>query len=125
MAGRILIVDDEIYIRKIFQFNLNRAGYRVDLAEDSYSAQSLIDKGEKSDLIICDLMMPVRSGLEFIKLLREKYNMTEQKFMIVSAKGMEKDVLEAAHYNVSNYKLKPFSMVDLVKEVDRILKKDL
>lgn len=50
MAGRILIVDDEIYIRKIFQFNLNRGGYRVDLAEDSYSAQSLLIKEKNMTL---------------------------------------------------------------------------
>jgi DNA-binding response OmpR family regulator len=125
MSQRILIVDDELYIRNIFQFNLKKSGYDVDLADDTYSAQTLIDNGKKYDLIICDLMMPVRSGMEFIKILREKYKMTEQKFMIVSAKGMQKDVLEAAHYNVSNYKLKPFSMAELVKEVDEILKKDL
>ena len=125
MSKRILIVDDELYIRNIFAFNLKKAGYEVDSVEDTYVAQNRIDDGEKYDLIICDLMIPVRSGLEFIKLLREKYNMTEQKFMIVSAKGMEKDVIEAAQYHVSHYKLKPLSMADLVKEVDEILKKDL
>lgn len=125
MSKKILIVDDELYIRNIFQFNLKKAGYEVETSEDTYTAQERIDKGEKYDLIICDLMMPVRSGMEFIKILREQYMMKEQKFMIVSAKGIERDVLEAAHYHVSNYKLKPFSMAELVKEVDEILKKDL
>lgn len=122
---KILVVDDEIYVRKIFKYNLEKAGYQVTAAEDSYEAEEKIAEGEEFDLIICDLMMPVRSGIEFIKVLREKYKMDEQRIILVSARGMEKDILEAKLYNIDDYQMKPFSVVEFLEKVKEILKKEL
>lgn len=120
--SRILVIDDEPYIRKIIEFNLKRAGYDVITAEDSYEAEDYIEKGEEFDLIITDIMMPIRTGLEFIRVLRENYNKKEQKILILSARGFESDVEEAKKYNVNYFIMKPFKVDRFMDRVEKILK---
>ena len=64
--ARILIIDDEIYIKNIISFNLKREGYDVLIAEDAMDAEHMFENGEKFDLIITDLMMPVMNGIELL-----------------------------------------------------------
>lgn len=119
----VLVIDDEIYVRKIFEYNLIRAGYNVKTAEDTFEAEYLIEAGNEYDLIICDLMMPIRSGLEFVRILREKYEMTTQKIMIVSARGIERDLTEAKKYGIIEFQIKPFKVKDFLEKVEDIFKK--
>ncbi len=65
----ILVADDEPHIRRLIQVNLERAGYRVETAENGQQAWERLQQGE-IDLLITDLMMPVMDGIELFKTLK-------------------------------------------------------
>jgi len=60
----LLVIDDEPQVRTFLREALSEAGYRVELAEDGRQAVEKV-RGASFDLIICDLMMPVKTGVEF------------------------------------------------------------
>ena len=68
-ARKVLIADDEPDIRELLQYNLSAAGFEVILAKDGDEA---LDKAKKNkpDLILLDVMMPKKSGVEVCKILR-------------------------------------------------------
>lgn len=119
--ARILIIDDEVYIRKIIEYNLKKEGHDIVLCENADEAEYLIEKGEVFDLIITDLMMPVTTGLDFLRKIRKKYKLDSQKVMMISAKGMEKDIDEANLYKVNGYVMKPFNLEQLKKDIKTVL----
>jgi two-component system, OmpR family, alkaline phosphatase synthesis response regulator PhoP len=72
MAQKILVVDDEMSILTLLQFNLEQAGYDVVTAEDGAEALKVVE-AEKPNCIILDLMLPEMDGLEVCKELRQRH----------------------------------------------------
>ena len=70
MMKRILIIDDNEDIRKIIGYDLIKAGFDVDDAQDGESGYQMIQKEKNYDLIIVDWMMPGMSGIELVCTLR-------------------------------------------------------
>ena len=71
MFGKILVVDDEQPIADILKFNLEKEGYQVICAYDGGSAVELAFS-EKPDLILLDLMLPVKDGMDVCREVRSK-----------------------------------------------------
>src|SRR6059036_177581 len=88
--GRILVVDDEIYIVHILDFSLGMEGYDVITALDGEQA---IEKArnEKPDLIVLDIMMPKLDGYETCKMLKNEDATREIPVILLSAKGRNVD----------------------------------
>ena len=63
---KILVVDDEEYIRDVIVTYLNNEGYQTYQAEDGYEALEMLEK-DKYDLMVLDIMMPEMDGLPFLK----------------------------------------------------------
>ena len=108
---RILIIDDNEDIRKIIGYDLIKAGFDVDDAQDGESGYQMIQKEKNYDLIIVDWMMPGMSGIELVRTLRRQHN-NSLLFMLTAKDGVD-DLAEAFEAGVDDYMRKPFSPREL------------
>jgi len=89
MAGKILVVDDEISIRELIKFNLQKAGFSVVEADNGLKAIQLAK--EKPDLIVLDLMLPGLDGLEVCRLLKNDRQSSSIPILMLTARDDEFD----------------------------------
>lgn len=113
----ILIAEDEPTISRIVISYLEREGYKTELAVDGLTASQLI-QSLKPALVILDITMPERSGLEVLKLMREE---TDTPVILLSARSEESDKALGFELGATDYVSKPFSARDLVGRVKAIL----
>lgn len=118
---KILVIDDEMFIRSIIKYNLEKLSCEITMASDTYEAEDFLEMDVKYDLIITDILMPIRNGLEFIKILKEKFKIDSNKILILSARKLTKDIEVVEQYNLKNYLLKPFKVEELEKKVKKML----
>lgn len=119
MMKRILIIDDNEDIRKIIGYDLIKAGFDVDDAQDGESGYQMIQKEKNYDLIIVDWMMPGMSGIELVRTLRRQHN-NSLLFMLTAKDGVD-DLAEAFEAGVDDYMRKPFSPQELTIRIQRHL----
>lgn len=120
MALRILVIDDEPYIRRLLTRLLDCAGYEVDSVEGGKQALRQIREGNRPDLIISDLMMPEMSGTDFVRRLREEES-RPVPVMILTARGQEVDAEEARTAGANAFMTKPFSSHELLETVSSLM----
>ena len=117
--AHILIVDDDEGIRSLLKKYLNEKNYLVTTAEDAENASEKI-KVIKFDLIILDIMMPGKSGLEFIEENKEKL---ETPIILLTAKGEANERIEGLEMGADDYLPKPFEPKELDLRIKNILNK--
>jgi len=86
-VSRILIIDDDAYIRELFQALLEKNGYETQTAQDGQVGTTLFYK-KPFDLVICDLVMPEKEGIETIRGFRRDF--PDLKIIAISGGGREK-----------------------------------
>ncbi len=118
--GRILVVDDEIYIVHILDFSLGMEGYEVITALDGEQALEKA-RAEKPDLIVLDIMMPKLDGYETCKLLKAEVGTKDIPVILLSAKGRNVDQKIGFEVGADDYITKPFSPRKLVERINAIL----
>jgi two-component system, OmpR family, response regulator VicR len=109
----ILVVDDEKPIADILQFNLVKEGYRVICAYDGEEALQKVEE-EQPDLMLLDIMLPKRDGMEVCREIRKKYNFP---IIMLTAKGSEIDKVLGLEMGADDYVTKPFSTRELIARV--------
>ena len=112
---KILVVDDEEYIRDVIVTYLNNEGYQTDQAEDGNDAFNMLSKN-KYDLMVLDIMMPDMDGFTLLSKLDNKI-----PTIILSARGEEVDKLTGFDKGIDDYLCKPFSPKELVARCKAIL----
>tara|TARA_B100000902_G_scaffold306086_1_gene294636 strand:+ start:435 stop:1112 length:678 start_codon:yes stop_codon:yes gene_type:complete len=117
--AHILVVDDDDGIRSLVKKYLNENNYLVTTAESAESASEKI-KIIKFDLIILDIMMPGKSGLDFIN---EKSEMLETPIILLTAKGEPNERIEGLEVGADDYLSKPFEPKELILRIKNIIKK--
>ncbi len=119
MNTRILVVDDEPQIRRALRAGLTAAGYDVVLAEGGEEA---LDQAalEPPALIVLDLSLPDLSGLEVCRRVRE---WSRVPILILSARGQEKDKVNALDQGADDYLTKPFGMDELLARIRAALRR--
>ena len=120
MAAKILIVDDEVRIRKLVRDFLVREGYEVYEAGDGEEAIDVYYKKKNFDLIILDVMMPKMDGYEVLKEIRSD---SQVPVIMLTAKSAEEDELQGFSCGVDEYISKPFSPKILVARVGAIIRR--
>jgi len=120
--GRILVVDDEIYIVHILDFSLGMEGYEVLTALDGEQALEKA-RTEKPDLIVLDIMMPKLDGYETCKRLKADADTKDVPVILLSAKGRNVDQKVGFEVGADDYITKPFSMRELVARVNAVLRR--
>ena len=120
MAKRILVVDDEKLIVKGLKFSLEQDGYLVDTAFDGEMALEQAGKNGY-DLIILDVMLPGKDGMEVLRQIRER-SMTP--VMMVTAKGDDMDKILGLEYGADDYITKPFNILEVKARMKAILRRN-
>lgn len=115
----ILIVDDEVDIREILQFNLENEGYKIDLAESAEEGMKKLTPDHR--LILLDVMMGGISGFKMADQLRKSGNYTPIIFL--TAKDTENDMLTGFSIGGDDYISKPFSIKEVIARVKTVLKR--
>jgi two-component system alkaline phosphatase synthesis response regulator PhoP len=118
--GKILVVDDEIYIVHILDFSLGMEGYEVVTALDGEQAVEKA-RAEKPDLIVLDIMMPKLDGYETCKILKGDAATRDIPVILLSAKGRNVDQKIGFEVGADDYITKPFSPRKLVERINSIL----
>jgi two-component system alkaline phosphatase synthesis response regulator PhoP len=118
--GRILVVDDEIYIVHILDFSLGMEGYEVITALDGEEALEKATES-KPDLIVLDIMMPKMDGYETCKALKADDRTKDIPIILLSAKGRNVDMQTGYDVGADEYITKPFSPRKLVERINSIL----
>lgn len=113
MSKTILVVDDEKPIADILQFNLVKEGYQVICAYDGDEALEIIER-EQPDLMLLDIMLPKRDGMEVCREVRKKYDFP---IIMLTAKGSEIDKVLGLEMGADDYVTKPFSTRELIARV--------
>jgi DNA-binding response OmpR family regulator len=120
VSKKILIVDDEPNIVAALEFLLQRNGYEVLLAQDGDAALKQVEQ-HLPDLVLLDVMMPLKSGYEVCQRLRERAGWRHIKIIMLSAKGREAEVNKGLSLGANLYVTKPWSNKDLVAKIGELL----
>ncbi|EOV8457602.1 response regulator YycF [Listeria monocytogenes] len=116
---KILVVDDEKPIADIVKFNLNKEGFDVYCAYDGDEALELVEEVQP-DLILLDIMLPGRDGIEVCREVRKKY---DTPIIMVTAKDSEIDKVIGLELGADDYVTKPFSNRELIARVKANLRR--
>ena len=115
----VLIIDDEIQIRRFVIIGLESKGYHV--AESESGGQGLTEAVMKQpDLVLLDLNLPDMNGLEVLKRLREWYR---APVIILTVRESEKDKIELLDAGADDYITKPFDMGELLARIRAVLRR--
>jgi two-component system phosphate regulon response regulator PhoB len=120
IKGRILVVDDQAYIRRLVRFVLERAGYEVMAAGTAEDALKLL-KESHPDVVTVDLMMPGRSGLDLLAEKQADPEIRSIPALVVTAVGLRADIQQAQELGAQKTLAKPFSHRQLLDAVDSLL----
>jgi two-component system, OmpR family, response regulator RegX3 len=118
--GRILIADDEPSVRDSVTYALQQEGYEVTPAVDGTDAESKLAVDMPFDLLILDIMMPGRSGLEICREVRAR---SAVPIIILTAKDAEVDKVVGLEVGADDYVTKPFSVRELLGRVHAQLRR--
>ena len=116
MAETILVVEDEETTSSLIRYKLTNSGYTVKCVADGVQALDAV-RASPPDLILLDLMLPMFSGREILITLRKEKEFAGIPIIILSAKTLEKDVLEGLALGADDFIKKPFSPSELVARV--------
>lgn len=120
-AGRILLVEDDRFLRRACEVSLRQRGFVVTTAADGEEALRKV-RAEVPDLILLDLLMPKMTGTEVLKALRAEEATREIRVLILSNSSREQDVEEIKTLGVSGYFVKAdLSLQELGDMVARLL----
>ena len=119
MPKKILVVDDEKPISDIIKFNLTKEGFEVETAYDGEEALERVED-YNPDLMILDLMLPKKDGLEVAREVRKSHDMP---IIMVTAKDTEIDKVLGLEMGADDYVTKPFSNRELVARVKANLRR--
>ena len=119
MIGKILVVEDEADIRNLVAAYLKKEGYDVLEAADGLQALGMAQFGNL-DIVILDIMLPEKSGLEVLAALRQE---SDVYVILLTAKTEEMDKLVGLNMGADDYVTKPFSPRELVARVNAAMRR--
>ncbi len=122
MKQKILVIEDEQDIQTLLEYNLQQADYEVVLCENGEDGLWLAIE-HKPDLILLDWMLPLLSGIELLRQLRNRADTREIPVIMMTARGEEGDRLRGLDGGADDYVTKPFSPAELVARVRAILRR--
>jgi heavy metal response regulator len=117
---RILVVEDEKKVARFIQRGLEEEHYTVDVANDGERGE-LLALGQNYDLLILDVMLPKRNGLELTRTLRQQKKSTP--ILMLTAKTTTEDKVAGLDSGADDYLTKPFAFAELLARVRSLLRR--
>lgn len=119
MVQTVLVVDDDVTLREMARFYLEREGYRVVEAANGRDAL-YVARYEKPDLVLLDLMMPEMGGYDFVRLYRKE---SDAPVIMLTAKLEESEKVAGLELGADDYVTKPFGVQELIARVRAVLRR--
>jgi two-component system KDP operon response regulator KdpE len=113
MQETILIIDDEVQIRRLLEITLSASGYKISEASTGKEGLTLAATRQPA-MIILDLGLPDADGLEILRKLREWF---EKPILILSVRNSEEDIIKALDNGANDYLTKPFRTGELLARI--------
>lgn len=120
MGKHVLLIEDEPNILEAIRFLLTRDGWRVDTHSDGADALETIIRA-RPDLVILDVMLPGRSGMDVLRDLRDVPSMMRLPVLMLTARGQARDRDLAEQAGASRFMTKPFSNADVLAAVNDLV----
>ena len=122
MSDLVMVIEDEKEIRDLVRYNLEREGFRVSAAADGDVGLDQLF-AERPDMLVLDLMLPGKNGLEILRELRAEATTRELPVLVLTARGAEMDKLLGFEHGADDYLTKPFSPRELIARVRALLRR--
>jgi DNA-binding response OmpR family regulator len=119
VAKHILIVDDDVLMRRSLAFNLEQAGYRTSTAESAETALSQV-RLDRPDLVLLDISLPVMDGLDAMRQFKDQFDLP---VIFVTARRRELDEALGLELGGDDYITKPFDINVLVAHIKAVLRR--
>lgn len=118
----IWCVDDDSTIREIEVYTLEQTGFKARGFADGVSMLEAL-KTEKPELIVLDVMMPEKDGIEVLKEIRRNPETRKIPVIMATAKGTEMDKIGGLDTGADDYLVKPFGMMEMVSRIKAVLRR--
>ena len=122
MADLALVIEDEKEIRELIRYNLERDGFRVTAVADGEEGLQRVFAA-RPDVLVLDLMLPGRNGLEILREVREQPGTRDLPVLVLTARAAEMDKLLGFEHGADDYLTKPFSPRELVMRLKALLRR--
>lgn len=109
VVGRLLIVDDEELNRDMLSRRVSRHGYTAIAAGSAHEGLDILDR-VSIDLVLLDIHMPHMNGIDMLKVIRQRYSATLLPVIMLTAKTLSEDMVEALDLGANDYITKPFDL---------------
>ena len=120
MEKRILVVDDEPDIIKVVVFRLKKAGYKIVEVENGKEALDALRHGEKIDLVLLDLIMPVMDGYQCCRALKADADWKDIPVIVLSAESGQDIREKAKQLQADDFIVKPFDTETLIAKIRKL-----
>tara|TARA_Y100000590_G_scaffold177010_1_gene202214 strand:+ start:215 stop:907 length:693 start_codon:yes stop_codon:yes gene_type:complete len=119
---KIVVIEDEVDILEVINYNLSKEGFDVYSALDGEEGLALIKK-EVPNLVLLDLMLPGLDGIEICRKLKTDYSTRSIPIIMVTAKGEESDIVLGLGMGADDYMVKPFRPRELMARIRSVLRR--
>ena len=116
---RILVCDDDPSVRQLLEVTL-AFDHEVVLAEHGQQALELLAAGEQVDLVVLDVMMPVKDGLATLRALRAAPATADLPVVMLTARAQERDARQGMEAGADHYMTKPFDPLELEQLIEQL-----
>ncbi|UWQ92615.1 response regulator [Aliisedimentitalea scapharcae] len=116
MSRRVVLIEDEPNIIEAIRFLLTRDGWQVDTHSNGSDAMDVI-RAAQPDLVILDVMLPGKNGMEILRDLREEDSFKTLPVLMLTARGQARDREMAEKAGVNRFMTKPFSNAEVMDAV--------
>jgi CheY-like chemotaxis protein len=116
----ILIIEDDVLVRKALSHSLLEAGHTVSIAANGQEAIAVIERNKMIDLVICDVMMPVLTGPSFILQLKNFFPKKQPQVIIISGDKVGEEYLKKIEIPYDHFISKPINHQQLNKLLEKM-----
>lgn len=120
--AQILVVEDDTNIAQLLEFMLEREGHATTLLADGEAAAQHIASAAPPDLVLLDAMLPYRDGLSLLATMRASAAWRQVPVLMLTARSLERDIVQALEAGASDYVVKPFQPQELLARVRRFVR---
>lgn len=124
MVMKLLLIDDDVFLRDMYAKKFSDSGHEVEVAEGATIALAKINCTPDFDVILLDMIMPGMSGIELIQAIKRDYPQCKAKCVVLSNQGQEEDIKGAKAAGAVGYIIKAESVPSVVvKKIEALVKK--